>query len=109
MVRPCVSEIPDLKAVHDTFSTDRRFAMVSLSLDERLADLKTLVRAQKIPWSQALIGPDSSVAPAYDVSAIPATFLIDPAGRILAKDLRGERVKATVAEALKHNEAAPRD
>jgi RNA polymerase sigma factor (sigma-70 family) len=98
---PCVAEIPNLKTVHDSFATDPRFAMVSLSLDESPADLKTLVRSQRIPWSQALIGPDSPIAAAYAATAIPATFLIGPDGRILAKDLRGGKVKTTVAEALK--------
>jgi peroxiredoxin len=106
---PCVSEIPNLKAVHDTFSTDRRFAMLSLSLDERPADLKALLRSQKIPWAQALIGPDSSVVAAYAATAIPATFLIGPDGRILAKNLRGEKVKATVAEALELHNTTQKD
>jgi RNA polymerase sigma factor (sigma-70 family) len=98
---PCVAEIPNLKTVHGTFATDPRFAMVSLSLDESPADLKTLVRSQKIPWAQAFIGPDSPITDAYAATAIPATFLIGPDGRILAKDLRGENVKTSVAEALK--------
>jgi RNA polymerase sigma factor (sigma-70 family) len=106
---PCISEIPNLKTVHDTFSTDRRFAMISLSLDERPADLKALLRSQKIPWSQALISPDSSVVAAYAATAIPATFLIGPDGRILAKDLRGEKVSGTVAEALGRPKTTQKD
>lgn len=75
--------------------------MVSLSLDESLSELKSLVRSQKVSWSQAFIGTDSPVAAAYDATAIPATFLIGPDGRILARDLRGEKVKTPVEEALK--------
>jgi RNA polymerase sigma factor (sigma-70 family) len=103
---PCVAEIPNLKTIHDTFATDRRFAMLSLSLDERPAELRALLKSEKISWPQAFIGPDSSVAAAYDATAIPATFLIGPDGRILAKDLRGERAEAAIAEALKQYKAA---
>ena len=39
-------------------------------------------------------------------TAIPATFLIGPDGRILAKDLRGEKTNTTVAEALKRYKKA---
>jgi hypothetical protein len=103
------AEIPNLKAVHEAFARDSRFAMFSLSLDERLADLQFFMRSETIPWSEALIGPDSPVAAAYDATAIPATFLIGSDGRILAKDLRGEKPKSAVAEALKRHEAAGSD
>jgi hypothetical protein len=39
----------------------------------------------------------------------PATFLIGPDRKILAKDLRGEKVKTTVAEALKRYKTAEQD
>jgi len=45
-------------------------------------------------------GPDSRVVSAYGATAIPATFLIDPEGKIIAKDLRGDRMKAAVAKVL---------
>jgi len=103
---PCVAEIPNLTTVHDTFAADPRFAMLSLSLDESPTVLKSRLTSHKLPWPQAFIGPDSPIAAAYDATAIPATFLIGPDGKILAKDLRGEKVKATVAEALKRYKAA---
>jgi RNA polymerase sigma factor (sigma-70 family) len=106
---PCVAELPNLKMVHDTLATDPRFAMVSLSLDERPAHLKFFVSSQKIPWPQAFIGPDSRIAAAFDATAIPATFLIGPDGKILATNLRGEKVKTTVAEALKRYKTAEQD
>jgi hypothetical protein len=53
--------------------------------------------------------PKNVIAAAYDATAIPATFLIGPDGKILAKDLRGEKVKTTVAEALKRYKTAEQD
>jgi thiol-disulfide isomerase/thioredoxin len=106
---PCVAEIPNLKTVYDTYGTDRRIAMLSLSLDESPAVLKSRLRFHKIPWPQAFIGPDSPVAAAYDATAIPAMFLIGPDGRILARDLCGEKVKTAVAEALKRYKVAEGD
>ena len=40
------------------------------------------------------------IAKLYNISAIPAAFLIDSEGRILAKNLRGERLKEKVKELL---------
>jgi RNA polymerase sigma factor (sigma-70 family) len=98
---PCVAEVPNLKAVHDRFSDDPRFVLVSLSLDERPGDAEFLVRRQGLRWLQGFAGPDSPVVSAYGATAIPATFLISPEGKILARDIRGEATKAAVAEALK--------
>ncbi len=98
---PCVGEIPNLKAVHDAFAADPRFAMVSLSLDDQSTDVRFFIDAQKLNWTQGFLGPESPIATAYDATAIPATFLIGPDGKILAKDLRGERLKTAIAEALK--------
>ncbi len=105
---PCVAEIPNLDAVHKAFGADPRFAIVSLSLDETPADASTLVKSQKMAWHQGWIGPESQIATAYNATAIPATFLIGPDGRIVATDLRGEKLKAAVAEALGSRKAADR-
>ncbi len=97
---PCVAEIPNLDAVHKAFGVDPRFAMVSLSLDETPAEASVVVKSQKMAWQQGWIGPESPVAAAYNATAIPATFLIGPDGRIVATDLRGEKLKEAVARAL---------
>ena len=97
---PCVAEIPNLDAVHRAFGADPRFTMVSLSLDERPADARSIVKSQAMTWHQGLVGPDSSIVASYNATAIPATFLVGPDGRILATDLRGEKIKTAIIEAL---------
>ncbi|HEV3166092.1 MAG TPA: hypothetical protein VGZ22_18860, partial [Isosphaeraceae bacterium] len=87
--------------VHDEFSKDRRFALIGVSLDDRPSDAEYSVKALKFSWLQGFAGPDSPVVSAYGATAIPATFLIGPDGKILARDLRGEKTKAAVTEALK--------
>ena len=101
---PCVAEIPNLEAVHKTFGDDPRLAMVSLSLDETPSDAATFVKSRKLKWHQAHIGPDSSIVTDYDATAIPATFLVGPDGKIVATDLRGEAIVKAVGSALRHQE-----
>jgi peroxiredoxin len=96
----CVSELPALRALREAYRDDPRFAIVSLSLDERPDALDHLVKDAELAWPQALLGPDSPIAAAYGATAIPATFLIGPDGRIAGRDLRGGGVKAAVARAL---------
>jgi hypothetical protein len=54
-------------------------------------------------WHQTFLGDWSqSTLPArYGVEGIPATFLIDPEGKIIEKNLRGERLITALEEVLK--------
>jgi thiol-disulfide isomerase/thioredoxin len=97
---PCVAEIPNLESVQKQFGADPRFAMVSLSLDEKPADAMSYVKAQTLTWRQGHIGGESPVASAYGATAIPATFLIGPDGKILATNLRGAAIQRAIARAL---------
>ena len=105
---PCVAEIPNLEAVHKAFGANPHFAMVSLSLDEKPADAMSYVKSQKLAWHQGHIGEESAVASAYGATAIPATFLIGPDGKIVAMNLRGAKIQQAVAEALESRRTASR-
>jgi thiol-disulfide isomerase/thioredoxin len=98
---PCVYDLPALRALHHAYPDDPRFAIVSLCLDERPDVLDRLVKDGELAWPQALLGPDSPIAAAFGATAIPATFLIGPDGRIVDRDLRGGGVKAAVARAMR--------
>ena len=43
---------------------------------------------------------DEPIAAQYKVEAIPATFILDASGKIVAKDLRGAELKAKIIELL---------
>ncbi|WP_435016739.1 carboxypeptidase regulatory-like domain-containing protein [Tundrisphaera sp. TA3] len=98
---PCVSEMPNLLRVHQEFSADGRFAVIGINVDERASDVAAMVKSMKLAWPQGLAGPDSPVSAEYGATAIPATFLIGPDGRIIAKDLRGEAIRKAVVEILR--------
>src|SRR5262249_18346084 len=83
---PGVAEVSNLRKAHEAFGKDPRFAIVSLSLDEKPDDAAFFVAAEQIPWLQGFVGADSPVVAAYGATAIPATFLIGPDGKVLAKD-----------------------
>jgi thiol-disulfide isomerase/thioredoxin len=97
---PCLAEMPNLGAVHKAFGADPRFTTISLSLDEKPAEAAAVVKSEGWTWRQGHVGPESAAVVLYGATSIPATFLIDPDGKILATDLRGEQLKAAVAAAL---------
>ena len=99
---PCVGETPNLKATYDAFGRDKRFAMVSLSLDAERGAPQKFARNHDIAWIQGFLGDwtHDKLTPKYGVYGIPSIFLIGPDGKILATDLRGPKIKEVVAAAL---------
>lgn len=102
---PCIAEIPHLQAVHEAFGDDPKFAMVSLSLDAVKPDAVKFLKGKKQPWTQVFLGDWSSdeVTKQYGVELIPTILLLDPEGKVVARQLRGGAVKDAVAKALKRD------
>ena len=99
---PCIGEIPQLQAVHDAFGKDERFAILSLSVDEKIEEPRKFQEKRKLPWSQAFLGGGihGPIPGTFGVVAIPAFVLIGPDGKIVARGMRGEEIKKAVAKAL---------
>ena len=104
---PCRNENPNVVRMYDKFK-DKGFAIYSVSLDnpgKREAWVRA-IRNDNLTWTHVsdLKGWQSYAAQQYGVSAIPATFLLDPTGKIIAKNLRGDALEAKLAEVLKAKE-----
>ncbi|WP_231729795.1 TlpA disulfide reductase family protein [Pedobacter sp. Leaf176] len=91
---PCRRENPNLIASFNLFK-NRNFDILGVSLDEGTKgrqQWKDAIAKDGLIWEQVsdLQGWESAVAKLYNISAIPANFLIDPSGKIIAQDLRGD-------------------
>jgi thiol-disulfide isomerase/thioredoxin/uncharacterized GH25 family protein len=76
---PCKRQLPALKRVQERFAASG-LTVVSLSLDENEAAWQQAVRALALPWQQGrFAGVDAGI------SSVPAYWLLDPAGKIVAK------------------------
>ncbi|WP_285057547.1 TlpA disulfide reductase family protein [Pedobacter ginsengisoli] len=87
---PCRAENPNVLKVYNAYK-DKGFAVVGISLDDKAANWKKAIRDDKMPWTQLsdLKGWKNAVSASYGVQSIPSNLLIDPSGKIVAKDLRG--------------------
>ena len=100
---PCRQEMPNVKKTYNEFH-DKGFEILGISLDDNNAKFRSYVDEQKMPWPQIFDGKgwNSEVGKLYAVNSIPATFLLDRAGKIRYRDLRGndlyEAVKTLIAE-----------
>lgn len=99
---PCRAETPNLKAAFDSCGKNPKFAMIGLSLDKAIEAPKDYRTKEGTDWHQGFLGDWSkaTVPTEYGVEGIPAIFLIDPEGKIIATDLRGDHIKAAADRAL---------
>ena len=101
---PCRQENPAVLKAYETFK-GRNFEVLGVSLDEEKTREKWVkaIADDHMPWTQVsdLHGFDSETAQQYGVKAIPQNFLVDPSGKIVASNLRGEELATTLAKFIK--------
>lgn len=98
---PCVAELPNVIAAYQKYH-DKGFEIVGVSLDEKKDDLEKFTKEKGMTWQQYFDGKgwQSKLGKKYGITAIPATFLLDRDGKIIATDLRGPALEAELAKQL---------
>lgn len=98
---PCRMENPNVVRMYDKFK-DKGFDIYGVSLDDNEKAWKTAIERDKLKWlhGSELKKWNSGVAQTYGVNAIPATFLLDKEGKIIAKNLRGAALESKLTELL---------
>ena len=98
---PCIAELPAVLAAYSRYK-DKGFEIIGISLDRDEATLKRFITDRKMTWPQYFDGQEwqSPLAAKYGVNAIPATYLLDGEGRIVAKNLRGPALEQELARLL---------
>lgn len=101
---PCRQENPNIVAAYDKYK-DKNFTVLGISLD-RPDDKEGWLKAihdDKLTWTQVsdLKFWNNEVAQLYGIRSIPQSYLLDPEGRIIGKNLRGKELHDKLAELLK--------
>lgn len=98
---PCRQENPNVVKAYNKYK-DRNFSIFSVSLDKDAAAWKQAVAADKLTWTHGseLSDFEGPTVRLYQVEAIPSSFLIDPAGKIVAKNLRAGELDAFLDKTL---------
>lgn len=99
---PCRGENPNVVAVWKDFNA-KGFHVMGVSYDTDKAKWVKAVATDKLTWTQVsdLKGWSNATAKIYGINSIPANLLLDSKGKIIAKNLRGEKLREKMAELLK--------
>jgi thiol-disulfide isomerase/thioredoxin len=82
---PCRKSMPDLQALHDKYSA-RGLTVIGISIDEGgPAKVQRYVRSKKFTYPIVMDDAKDPAWDAYKVKAIPAAFLLDRDGRVVAQ------------------------
>jgi hypothetical protein len=91
-----------LAKVQAQFQKEPRIEFLTVSLDQNLQDARKATEGKTSGCKQAWLPPEKAarVTTGFDINTLPAVFLIDPEGRILGRDLEGERLPTMLNRAL---------
>ena len=98
---PCVHELPNVLMTYEKHHGNG-FEIIGISLDEDQTKLEDFMKQKKMTWQQFFDGQgwQNKLGQKYGVNSIPATYLLDGEGKIIARGLRGDELEAAVARAL---------
>lgn len=87
---PCRQENPNVVRLYNQYK-EKGFNIVGISLDEDQKAWQQAIKDDKLTWRHAVETQrfDGAVVKQYQIEAIPSSFIIDPTGKIIAKNLRG--------------------
>ena len=99
--KPCRAENPNLVKLYAEYH-DKGLNVVGVSLDRKAEDWKKAIEDDNFPWTHIsnLKFWQDPIAQEYNIRSIPATFILDENGKIIAKDLRGEALNEKIASLL---------
>ena len=99
---PCRLENPNMVKLYQDFK-DKGLTVMSVSLDEKKDKWTEAIQKDGLKWLHLsdLKGWKGEIVKLYNIDGVPTIFVLDENNRIIAKNLRGEKLRAFVEVRLK--------
>ena len=104
---PCLAEIPYLEKVHEELGGDR-LQVIGFSIDEKIETASRMLDKKPSAYLQGFFGQGDKyekISTEYGIESIPSIWLIDPEGKIVARDVTGESMLEIVRNAMAEESA----
>lgn len=82
--KPCVAALPQLRELVAKLPADR-FAMIAISVDEKLGTVNRFIENEPMPWTNWHAGRGSDFGRLLRIRGYPTYLLVDEHGKILAR------------------------
>jgi thiol-disulfide isomerase/thioredoxin len=98
---PCRKENPNLVSAYKKYKS-KGFDIIGVSLDDKRDPWLAAIKKDGLKWTNLsdLKGWKSGAVDSFGIKVVPTSFLLDPDGKIIAKNLRGEALEDKLAELL---------
>lgn len=93
---PCIKEFPRLKQLDGLYSKDK-FEIIGIVGASEEDAIRKVIQKRGLSWKQI---HSDEIVDLYQVKVYPTTFLISPDGKIIDKDLRGEKLEKRLEELI---------
>lgn len=99
---PCRAEMPNVVEAYNKYHA-KGLEIIGVSFDQKKEAWVSMVKKLGMEWPQMsdLKGWQCAAAKIYGIRSIPSNILLDPQGKIVASDLRGEDLQKKLAEIYK--------
>lgn len=106
---PCIAKMDELHEAYEKYK-DEGFDILSISLDEKRADVKQFREKRwPMPWKHHFAGFSgegrATISETFEVVGIPHPILVGENGQIIAAEdsLRGEKLSQTLERVFEEN------
>jgi len=101
---PCRMENPNVVKVYNEFK-DKNFTILGVSLDKEKEPWRQAIQDDKLTWTHVsdLKYWSSEAVEVFQFDGIPFNVLLDPQGKIIAQELRGETLESKLKQVLNHD------
>jgi peroxiredoxin len=98
---PCRAENPNVVKAYEQFK-DKNFDVLGISIDTSKPSWIKALQEDQLIWKNVL--DNGAVAKQYNISSVPSNFLLDPNGKIIARNLRGDQIINELQKILTPNQ-----
>ncbi|WP_316844812.1 TlpA disulfide reductase family protein [Pedobacter psychrodurus] len=95
----CRAENPNVLSAYKRFK-NKKFDVIGVSIDDNVEDWKRALTQDQMPWVMVsdLKGHQNEIAQYFGIVGVPSTLLIDPNGKIIARNLTGKSLTLKLEE-----------
>jgi peroxiredoxin len=99
---PCRRSNPGLVKLYEKYK-QKGFEIYSISIDENKSSWKKAITTDKMSWTHVIAegGWDGPVGQTWKIQQIPASYLLDKSGKIVAIDPNTRQLEKDIIEQLK--------